>query len=492
MNGVPRCRYPLVRSQRNKLMNIILQIADLVTGKRCALRIDKADSTLTLADLLDRYLKHCPVDVLLSEGRITEAYAQALQDIQDLVYVSTDDGRLHDMFSGVAFKQGEAFIGLDDFPESGPAAVGGTMVSVIDVAIDRLNVSYHRNWTGFHKRRWKRGEKQYSEFVLQTLEERYSPAESSEILGLNTGEHKLKLVRALGKRIWRSDFENYSRFTEDRLQYKTGDETLRNIIKGGGGICSEKVQALKFITDHFGIESEYVLAGADASEPIPEDKLRELLTTFDFRYSKRYMRYWQHVALLFNIGGEEVLVDVTNGNIPFLFLVGDEAGRLLRACRKPPLAVKMSITQEDFYYHRVSQDIPERLYFAMEGWIEDVDLVQVFDNELGLYISSDFFVSAVVYKNAATFEKLKGQYLQACEKAGVVCEVNADWTLDSPLARAFQEGAQTAAGRVLDAQEHLLRRYDECHGSEHQAGLVVIRLGRQGESPAAGRGLELG
>ena len=110
-----------------------------------------------------------------------------------------------------------------------------------------------------------------------------------------------------------------------------------------------------------------------------------------------------------------------------------------------------------------------------------MDLVQVFDNELGLYISRDFFVSAVVYRNGVTFAKLKGQYLQACEKAGVECEVNNEWALDSPMAHDFQEQAPEVARRILDAEEHLLRRYDECHGPNHQAGLVIIRLGRGDE-----------
>ncbi|MCI0796010.1 MAG: hypothetical protein J4N99_04275 [Chloroflexi bacterium] len=457
-------------------MNHILQIVDLVTGKRCALRIDPADTAITLAGLLDKYLKHPPVESLLSEGRITEGYAQSLQDIQDLVYISADDGLLHEMFNGIAFRQENASIGLDEVPESADATVGGTTVSVVDIAIDRLNVGYDRNWAGFHKRRWERREKEYSEFVRRTLSARYSKEETTDILSLRTSDDKLRFIRALAKRIWKSDFENYSRFVGDRLQYKTGDEALRNIMDGGGGICSEKVQALKFITDHYGIESEYVLAGADASEPVPEDKLREMLTTFDFRFAKRYMRYWQHVALLYRVDGKDVLVDVTNGNIPFLFLVGDDAKRLLGDCDKQPLTVKMSIADEDFYFHRVAQDIPESLYFAMEGWIEDVDLVQVFDNELGLYISSDFFVTAIVYKSGAAFAKLKGQYLQACEKAGVKCEVDANWSLESPLGLEFQESAPEAASKVIAVKEHLLTRYDECHGPSHQAGLVVIKL----------------
>ena len=167
-------------------MNHILQIVDLVTGKRCALRIDPADTAITLAGLLDKYLKHPPVESLLSEGRITEGYAQSLQDIQDLVYISADDGLLHEMFNGIAFRQENASIGLDEVPESAPATVEGTTVSVVDIAIDRLNVGYDRNWTGFHKRRWERREKEYSEVVRRTLSARYSKEETTDILILMT------------------------------------------------------------------------------------------------------------------------------------------------------------------------------------------------------------------------------------------------------------------------------------------------------------------
>ena len=56
--------------------------------------------------------------------------------------------------------------------------------------------------------------------------------------------------------------------------------------------------------------------------------------------------------------------------------------------------VRMAVKEEDFYYHAVSQDIVEDMIFAMEGWIPYVDLVQVFDNELGLCISKDYMVTA--------------------------------------------------------------------------------------------------
>ena len=170
-----------------------------------------------------------------------------------------------------------------------------------------------------------------------------------------------------------SEFENYSRFVGERLMFKTGDETVRNIAAGSGGICTEKVQALKFLTDHYGLESEYVIGGDSAEGAVPVEKLREMLQTFDFRFARRYMRYWQHAALLYRIDGIPVLVDATNGNIPFLFLAGEAAEKLLGYENKPSVKVRMVEAEEDYYYHRVAQDIPQNLFFAMEGWLTDTE-----------------------------------------------------------------------------------------------------------------------
>ena len=221
-----------------------------------------------------------------------------------------------------------------------------------------------------------------------------------------------------------------------------------------------------------------MIAGADVPEPVPEGKLRELLTTFDFRFSKRQMRYWQHTALLYRIGGCQVLVDATNGNVPFLFVRGAEAGRLLGYADKHPVRVRMAVHAEDFYYHRVAQDIPEKLFFAMEGWIPYVDLVQVFDNELGLYISEDFMATAIVYRTDAAYGELRSEYLRVCGASGLECAISQDWTLETPLGRRFAELEPAVAEKVLASRDHLLERYDDCHGARHDGGLVVISLRR--------------
>ena len=465
-----------MQSERNH----VLQLADLVTGRKCAIRVDPADSGLPLAKLLDKYLKHCPIQQLLEQGRITDESADTIKVLQDLAYITTDAGQLRDMYAGVTFQQSGLHAEPDSPPSVQSARVGDTEISLIDIAIDRLNVGYDRNWVGFHRRRWDRHPDQYLGFVLDALRRQYTDSEANAILQLESRDHKLKLLDSLARRIWESEFENYSRFTGHKLQYKTGDETVRNIMDGAGGICSEKVQALKFLTDHFGIPSQYLLAGADASGPVPEDKLRELLTTFDFRFSKRHMRYWQHTALLYSFDGTEVLVDVTNGNIPLLFLQGEGAQRLLGYDDKPAVKVRMAVYEEDFYYHRVSQSIPEDLYFAMEGWIADADLIQVFDNELGLFICPDFFVAPVAYRSGHRYQRLAQKYLDVCDQEGLECSVGETWTLETRLGEQFTESYPVAADKVLLARDHLLRRYDECHGPNHEAGLVVIALGETG------------
>lgn len=458
----------------------ILQLSDLVSTRKCALRIAREDASLPLVALLDKYLKHAPIQLLLRESRITQDSADALYAIQDLVYASSDSGRLMDMFPRIAFKEGGwkdgGIIGLDEVPTSHVTRVDGQELSIIDVAIDRIDAGYDRNWAGYHKRKWARDEKRYSNFVRGALDHEFGAGEADALVELDSTSDKLKLIQALGRAIWNSQFENYSRFMGKKLVYKSGDETIDNIIQGGGAVCSEKVQALKFLTDHYGLRSEYVIAGENADGPVPVEKLRELLTTFDFRFSKRYMRFWQHTALLYDVDGVRLLVDATNGNIPFLFLQDAAADRILDDRNKVPVPVKMVESEEDFFYHRVPQDIPENLFFALEGWWSFSDLMQVFENELGLYLSSEYYVTPITFKSEREFNRDKQEYLDVCRRAGLEASVTDIWTLDSPVGAKFLEAEPQVGAKILLARDHLLARMDECDGPGHESGLVIMKL----------------
>ena len=459
------------------LGDLILQFSDLVSTRKCALRIDAGEDCRPLGYLLEEYVKRVPMDSLLWENRITPNSAGSLYALQDLLYLSSDSGHLLSMVPEVTFKELDRRIGLDEIPSSQVALVGGQEVHVIDITVDRMNGTYHRNWTGFHARKWLRDEEKYSGFVLETLVDRFGTSEADQILERESPESKLKLLKALAGRVWNAQFENYSRFSGKKLVYKSGDETVDNIIEGAGAICSEKVQALKFLTDHYGLKSEYILAGPNAAGPAPVEKLRELLVTFDFRFSKRYTRFWQHTALLYHMDGERVLVDATNGNIPFLFLRDPLVERLLGYEDKLPVPVKMVEAEEDFYYHRVPQDIPENFFFALEGWMPFTDLMQVFDNELGLYLSSDYYVIPIPFRSEQDFTKARREYEAASRRAGLECSVTGQWGLDSELGAQFSLAEPEVSRRILEAEEHLLARLDECDGAGHEAGLVIMKLG---------------
>ncbi|MCH8898207.1 MAG: hypothetical protein IIC33_07935, partial [Chloroflexi bacterium] len=180
---------------------------------------------------------------------------------------------------------------------------------------------------------------------------------------------------------------------------------------------------------------------------------------------------------IYDIDGTQVMVDATNGNIPFLFLEGDAAERLLSHQPETFIEVRMVEFPEKFYYHRVPQDVPENLLFALEGWIPDADMVQIFDNELGLYVSKDFFLTPIPFRNEKDFNKLSQEYLQVCQRAELECSVNRDWSLDSPLGQRFVEQEPRVSEKIMQGHEHLLHRYNKWDGPGHQAGLVVIKLG---------------
>ena len=454
----------------------ILRILDSYTGRSATLRLDQSDVDFSVVELLDKYLFGLPEEELLHRQRITPGSLTSLKALQDLVYSCDDEGRLIAMYSGIAVTQNDSMIDLADRPQETEVKVGDFGTSLIDLTIDRTNVGYTRNWRGFYRRRWANETDFFNRFVTETLENYLGPAAAEEVLLLASHQSRLEFVRVLARRIWDSEFENYSRFVGDKQMFKTGDETVRNIANGAGGICTEKVQALKFLTDQFGFESEYLIGGDGAREHVPTAKLRNLLNTFDFRFSRRYMRYWQHSALLYQVDGVPLLVDATNGNIPFLFLTGESAENLLCYEEKPSVKVRMVEAEEDYFYHRVPQDIPENLFFAMEGWLTDTDMVQVFENELGLYLSSDYYIAPLPFRNDKDYELLAADYRAIARRAGFRWQIGPDWDFESEVGREFVTSHPTTARNILAAKDYLLVRYNKWDLPVHDAGLVVFRL----------------
>jgi len=455
---------------------LILRLTDSFSQRSAALRLSEEDASRPLSHLIARYLKCLDGPDLLAREAIAQDSLGTLQSLQDLVYACDDLGRLTEPYSGVSFRQDDARIEMSDIPGYSEIVVDGSSAKLTDLIIDRTDAGYDRNWTGFHRRRWENTPGFFEGFVLDSLEKEFGPRQAEQILHLEGRESVLALVETLARKIWDSEFENYSRFTAQKLLFKTGDETVRNIAAGAGGICTEKVQALKFLTDHYGIQSEYIIGGDGARDPVPVERLREMLRTGDFRFARRHMRYWQHAALLYQIDGLPLLVDATNGNIPFLFLKGAEAEKLLGYDCKPSVTVRMVEAEEEYFYHRAPQDIPQDLFLAMESWITDTDMVQVFENELGLFLSGDYYITPAPYRTQAEYRRLAQEYQAIAARAGYRCQVNPKWTLDGGPGEAFCKSHPETAARILDAREHLLLRYNGWDIPGHDAGLVVMEM----------------
>ena len=447
---------------RDDTLPTFLRWSDYLTGKTCILRVEPEDVTAPVKRLVSEYLAIQDAGSLISDRRLLPGSLPQFQAFQDIALTLSDDGVPGSLVPGTVLRHGPRELDPDQPAPRDTAILNESYVNLLEVSIDRSETGYARNWTGFNRRRWDRNREKFHRFVESAIG--FGP------------ESKLEFLHRVAKAIWDSPFENYSRFTGSKLPYKTADETLLNIIEGRGAICSEKVQALKFITDMYGFESNYVFAGPDAIGPLPSAELRQTLETFDFAAARNAMRYWQHLALEYVIEDQRVLVDATNGNIPFLFLLDDDCESILNENIPKPVPIRMGTYPENFYYHRAPDDLALNLCYAMENYIPEIDLVQVFDNELGLSITPEFLIAPVPFREDEDFHELYSLYERLAAPDNLDMDVLPEWSLDSPLGESFSELYPADADAILDSHDRLLERYDLFEGSGHRMGLAIVKL----------------
>lgn len=439
------------------------------------MRIDDSDIGASVAQLASRYLTDVDPGTLARDGMILPHAAQTLAEIQDISHLVSEQGALTSLAPGTVFREDVREVSPQEAPPRRAAKVRESEVGLIDLTIDRSETGYTRNWQGFTRRRWERSPSGFESFAEMAVRESY-PSECKRVLTLDGHDSRTKFLRAIAKAIWDAPFENYSRFTGDQLRYKTGDEALASIINGQGAICSEKVQALKFLANRYGFESHYVIAGPDTPGEIPVDHLRHILDTFDFRGAGPAMRFWQHMALEFVVEGEHIFVDATNGNIPFMFIQGAEVDQILCAEHPQPVTVKMGTYSEQFYYHRAPDELALDLCYAMENFIPEIDLVQVFDNELGLAITPDFLVTPLPYTSDSDFSVQTNLIKRLAEPNRLTFDAYREWGLGGPVGNRLCESDPLAAEMILESHDHLVGRYNLFEDESYGMGLAVVGL----------------
>ena len=438
-------------------LSYILQLTDFPNRFRCAMKVDPEEFH-SFEELLDRY-----VGVIDEEGMTPESIKN-LNVIQDCIYKIDDDGELLALYEGLVIRQDDDAVDLGDEPafqlvqsEDSPDFM------LLDLVIDRSQITEEGNFYGYNIRKWGKNRAVFERFIRECLVGEYG-SKADGILRLETLEDQKRFLRGVGKKIWEADFELYSRFIGDKLWFKAPEETLHSIIAGRGGTCTEKAAAMKLISDAYGFKSEYVLGGPGARGPFPADALREMLETFDFELGKKYMIYWEHIALLYDLEAEDVLMDVSGGNIPFLFLTDGEIAELLREDNKKSVTVKMVMRDEEFYYHVTPQDIPEYLLEAMQDWIDDVDLIHVFDDGLGLLIREDYYVWPVMYRDEDEKMTAYNWWLEIKEKQNFpAAELLDNFSLPGPIVNDFKEKYPQKYVDIIEAYDYLVERYNESY-----------------------------
>jgi hypothetical protein len=218
------------------------------------------------------------------------------------------------------------------------------------------------------------------------------------------------------------------------------------------------------------------------------DALLEILESFEVQYTSRAQAFWNHLAVLVEIGDDEVLVDASNGNIPFLWTKGEELAAMLdrRGRARRGIVHRYVVGADELFYHRVDQRVPERLLFALElGWADPhIDLVQVLDDELGLLTMPDLWLGVLAHRDEAERQTLRQWYLDRWLAPGHVrgVEFAADLlSAQGLMAAELRERYPAAARAATEGRAYLEDRLEEANpGGSYSTELVVV--GRRPET----------
>lgn len=420
----------------------------------------EAGRVLTLGDVLAFY-RSSDLEAPGVAGHVDPGPDLQRRRFADGLFLLTDEGALGELIPGLRFRIGGRVCDLDHRLDGGP----------VRIEIDRSHTGYTRNWPAYLSRRWKLRADAYSRFV-ESLVEDACAREVMSVLRLDAPDRVRRFLAAVARGIYAAPYETYSRYLEPGAPFKSCDQTLDRILEGDGGNCAEKAMALYFIAHAYGIPAEVVLGGEDAAGKFPYRALRSILDqrTFDSEATRDAQRHWQHYAILCRPSGDaehEVFCDVAASNIPFLLLGAEEASTYLDPDRRTPIRVVITLEPIQLYYHRLArrQDLPLDLYYAMENFIESIDVIHTVDNELGLLHTGDYWVGVVAYRGRRELGRIVREYERFIGRAGRdpradLCFARGLVPGGHPLLDRFRDAYPRGAGRIIAADARIRQRID--------------------------------
>lgn len=225
--------------------------------------------------------------------------------------------------------------------------------------------------------------------------------------------NQLRILFRIAEVIYASPFENSSKMVEG-VPFCSGWEMWGRMEQGGGGICAEKTGALKFICDVLGVSTFYA---AGSQYTIPEDFELQLKRYITSEGDGPQPIWIQHLLLGFQIGESDYLVDVSNGNLPFLFISGDDLNRYLNVGYRARMVYQM----EQMNLRRISNWAGDALLTLCEFHVPNLAFQYIFDQALGLHISSTLYIGAFFDYGGIRTARYQGHYTALAEPLRLPC-----------------------------------------------------------------------
>lgn len=462
----------------------VVSLVDGVTHQRAALRVDP-ESVELVGEAIELFREEA--SELVADGWLAAGSERDFWEIGECLFTVDAAGELGEPQPWLRLFREHELI-PPEFPllfERRPLPGGieaGREVMVAELTIDRRDCLYNRDWQAFHLRKRRQFADELERFLREAALDYVDPDRAELALARRDESDKALLLRAAAQRVFNAPFELYSRFTGRRRLIKDGISTLLNVMAGHGGACSEKAQAIRFVTDALGLPAQYILCGPETRGELPTDILLEILETFEAQYSTTAQAFWNHIAVLVELDGREVLVDASGGNIPFLWESGEDLEALLdrRGEARRGVLHRYVVGSDELFYHRADQELPERLLYALElGWADPhIDLVQALDDELGLMTMPDLWLGALVYRDEEERALLREWYEEKWLEPGHVRGVlfsNDLTTAEGAIADELRASYPSVAAAVTEAHPYIEERLEEANpGSRYKAEIVLV------------------
>jgi hypothetical protein len=197
-------------------------------------------------------------------------------------------------------------------------------------------------------------------------------------------QNKIRTIFRFAAILYNAHFENVSKlFYSSR--HRSGWQMWEIISRGFGGVCSEKTAAFRFILDILNIKYSPVF-GTLSKLP---DNFDSMVKRYAESSGEEALPDWiLHYFLIAKIDSDEFMIDLTNGNIPLIFLSSNDLNLRLKGGYRS----RMVYNVERLNLRRVSVKSADALQIVSEFQLPDLGYSYIFKQGLGLHISGKAYL----------------------------------------------------------------------------------------------------